>query len=400
MTDEVITPTPTPDAPLSTALETDSTPKTSGGGKVVDPAVPNPELVPPKAESVRDSLKAEMDKAKEPEVKPEAKVEAKAEKPAVEADATKNPDNKVEKSAEPVKADASEPVKDQQAERKSEIRERPEPPARFLPKAKELWRNTPNEVQSEVSRLVKEHETEVSQYRESHQFREELKEYEELGKKHNVTVKQALDNYVGIERKFAEQPGEGFRQLFQNLNMQPQQAISHILKAFNVSPQALAAHISQNPNAYIAQHSPQLQQQNSAPVPDPNVERLEKQLMDMQTQMAQQQYIEPFVKDHPRYFDLEEDIVFFLKSGKIPSNLSPAEKLAAAYDMAERINPSSNVTSISPKQASPDSRVDEDFNGTKSIKSSPGNVLETKEPDKKMSMRELLEDELKRLKKA
>ncbi|AEY69685.1 hypothetical protein [Brucella phage Fi] len=393
MTDEVIQPSPVTEH-VSTTLESDVTPKTSGGGKITPPPVEEakPE-VPAKAESVRDSLKAELDKTKEPEkVEKPVKAEKLEEEP--------KPVAKTEaKSATPEKeVDASEQVKDQQTERKSEFRDRPEPPARFLPRAKELWRNTPNEVQSEVSRLVREHETEVQQYRESHQFREELKEYEELGKQHGVSVKQALDNYVGIERKFAESPPEGFRQLLSNLNMQPQQAISHILRAFNVTPQQLAQHISADPNSYVSQ-APQVQPQQQPQI-NPEVETLKRQNQAMQEQMAAFMYIEPFAKEHPRYYELEQDIAFFLQSGKIPANLSPAEKLEAAYDMAERINPSSNVSSFSPKQTSSESRVDEDFNGSKSIKSSPGNVLEVKEPDKKMSMRELLEDELKRLKKA
>lgn len=392
MTDEVIQ-SSAPAESVSTTLESDLTPKTSGGGKITPPPVEEakPEA-PAKAESVRDSLKAELDKTKEPEkVEKPVKAEKVEEEPKTVA--------KTEaKSATPEKeVDASEQVKDQQTERKSEVRDRPEPPARFLPRAKELWRNTPNEVQSEVSRIVREHETEVQQYREAAQEMEEIKEYRALGKQHGVSLKQALDNYVGIERKFAEAPPEGFRQLLSNLNMQPQQAISHILRAFNVPPQALAAHISQDPNSYVSRFQPQPQAQ---PQHNPEVDTLKQQLMDMQTQMAHQQYVEPFIQDHPRYHELEQDIAFFLQSGKIPANLSPAEKLAAAYDMAERINPSSNVSSFSPKQTSSESRVDEDFNGSKSIKSSPGNVLEVKEPDKKMSMRELLEDELKRLKKA
>lgn len=392
MTDEVIQPVVTAEH-VSTTLESDVIPKTSGGGKVDVPIEESKPEVPTKPESVRDSLKAEIDKAKEP-VKEEKPV--KAEKVEEEP----KPVAKTEvKSADPEKEiDASEQVKEQQTERKSEVRDRPEPPARFLPRAKELWRNTPNEVQSEVSRIVREHEAEVQQYRESHQFREELKEYEDLGKQHGVTVKQALQNYVGIERKFAEAPPEGFRQLLSNLNMQPQQAISHILRAFNVTPQQLAQHISADPNSYVSQQpqrQQQVQQQNN-----PEVDTLKQQVSDMQTQMAHERYVAPFINEHPRYHELEQDIAFFLQSGKIPANLSPAEKLEAAYDMAERINPSSNVSSISQRQTSSESRVDEDFNGSKSIKSSPGNVLEVKEPEKKMSMRELLEDELKRLKKA
>src|SRR5690606_5156918 len=282
MTDEVIqSPAPVTEH-VSTTLESDVTPKTSGGGKITPPPVEEakPE-VPAKAESVRDSLKAELDKTKEPE-----KVEkpVKAEKLEEEPKPVTKTEAKSATSEEEV--DASEQVKDQQTERKSEVRDRPEPPARFLPRAKELWRNTPNEVQSEVSRLVKEHEAEVQQYRESHQCREELRPFEELGKQHGVTLKQALENYVGIERKFAEAPSEGFKQLLGNLNMQPQQAISHILKAFQVTPQALANHIAQNPQAYVAPDRPVVQQQQ--PRVDPEVNQLKQQLTEMQVQMAHQ----------------------------------------------------------------------------------------------------------------
>lgn len=384
--------------PLSTTLDAEVTPKASGAGKVdipVDDVKPEP---PAKPESVRDSLEAELKKEKEEEPAPEKEDKGVKEEPEAKEKEEVKP-AKAEKSVTPEKEDdASERDDEPKAERKSEVRERPEPPARFLPKAKELWRSTPNEVQSEVSRLVKEHEEEVQQYKESHQFREELRPFEELGKQHGVSIKQALENYVDIERRFYEQPEEGFRKLLSNLSMQPQQAISHILKAFNVTPQALATHMAQNPQAYVAPDRPVVQQPQQRV--DPEVNQLKQQLTEMQVQLAHQQYVEPFIQNHPRYYELEQDIAFFLQSGKIPANLSPAEKLAAAYDMAERINPSSNIEPKVEKRASPESRVDDDFNGTKSIKSSPGNVLEVKEPEKKMSMRELLEDELKRLKRA
>src|SRR5690606_41448648 len=102
MTDEVIQPSPVTEH-VSTTLESDVTPKTSGGGKITTPPVEEakPEA-PAKAESVRDSLKAELDKTKEPEkvekpVKAEkleeepktvTKTEAKSAAPEKEVDAS------------------------------------------------------------------------------------------------------------------------------------------------------------------------------------------------------------------------------------------------------------------------------------------------------------------------
>lgn len=388
-------------APLSTQLETTSASSPSGGGVVPNEPVEQVATEPKKPESVRDSLEAESKAITDAESKKQddKAEETKADKGNKEIKA-KEPvkvDPKADKSAAPEQdADATAQTKDQPQERKSEVRDRPEPPARFLPKAKEVWRNVPQAVQSEVARMVKDHEQEVSQYREAHQFREELREYEELGKQHGVSVKQALDNYVGIERKFAEAPSEGFKQLLGNLKMPPQQAISHILQAYGVSPQALAQHMSQQPEQYAprAPHVPQPQQ----PLEDPRVNQLQQQLMDIQVQIAHQQLVEPFAREHPRYAELESDIAFFLQSGKIPANMSAAEKLAAAYDMAERINPSSNVEYE--QEQTTNSRVDDDSNGNKSVKSSPGNVLNVAAPERKMSMRELLEDELRRSKRA
>lgn len=388
-------------APLSTQLEDTSASSPSGGGVVPNEPVEQVATEPKKPESVRASLEAESKAIAEAENKEQdgKAEETKADKGNKEIKA-KEPvkvDPKADKSAAPEQdADATAQTKDQPQERKSEVRERPEPPARFLPKAKEVWRNVPQAVQSEVSRMVQDHEQEVSQYREAHQFREELREYEEMGKQHGMSVKQALDNYVGIERTFSQNPSEGFKQLLGNMKMPPQQAISHILQAYGVSPQALAQHMAQQPEQYAAQPRQAPQQQQSQE--DPRVNQLQQQLMDMQVQIAHQQLVEPFAREHPRYAELESDIAFFLQSGKIPVNMSAAEKLAAAYDMAERINPSSNVEY---EQEQPTlSRVDDDSNGNKSVKSSPGNVLNVAAPERKMSMRELLEDELRRSKRA
>src|SRR3546814_16478641 len=63
----------------------------------------------------------------------------------------------------------------------------------------------------------------------------------------------------------------------------------------------------------------------------------------MQEQQLAATIIDPFKRDHPRYAELEQDIAFFLQSGKIPTSLSPSDRLAAAYDMAERINPPSHA---------------------------------------------------------
>lgn len=410
-------------ASLSTALETDIPTSGVGGGtpKTLTEPVPDTQK-PAKVESVRASLEAEAKNlaererraeksekvegetdAEKPDAKTDkvdAKVDPKAEKPVVAKEAHEA-DPKAEKSADAEKPDATAQEKEQE-ERKSENRNRPEPPARFLPKAKEVWKATPAAVQSEVARMAQEHEAEVSQYREAHQFRQELKEFEDLGRASNTTVKQALTNYVNIEKQFHAAPHEGFKALLTNLQMQPAAAIGAILQAYNVSPQALAQHLQQSPEVYspMAPRGPAPQPQTQQQ-PNPEIQQLQRELQDMKLQQVTSQFIQPFMAEHPRYAELEGDIAFFLNSGKIPTSLSPAERLAAAYDMAERINPSSSRADPAEQDDSNSRRVDtQDFNGSKSVKSSPGNVLEIAPTERKMSMRELLEDELRRSKRA
>lgn len=417
--------TTTTQAPLSTELETSIATSPSGGGipKTLTEPVPDTKA-PGKVESVRASLEAEAknltererraekgekveEADKEADVKVADKSEkvltvkdgVKVEKPVKAEELAKDP---ADKGAVEEKPDAAEQGKEQ-AERKSESRDRPEPPARFLPKAKEVWKATPAAVQAEVARMAQEHETEVSQYRESHQFRQELKEFEDLAKASNTTVKQALHNYVEIEKKFSHSPHEGFRELLANIKMQPAQAIGAILQAYNVSPQALAAHLTQSPEVYsplAPRQAPEQAQQTQQQQPNPELEQLKQKIQQMEIQTVTATYIQPFMAAHPRYTELEGDIAFFLNSGKIPTSLSPAERLEAAYDMAERINPSSSHVETAQDDDN-SSRVDaQNFNGTKSVKSSPGNVLDIAPLERKMSMRELLEDELRRSKRA
>jgi hypothetical protein len=83
--------------------------------------------------------------------------------------------------------------------------------------------------------------------------------------------------------------------------------------------------------------------------------------------------------------------------------LSPSERLAAAYDMAERINPSSGRAG-GEGDGSPESarRADDDLSGTKSIKSAPGSVSDAPEFVAKSgeTIRQALQAEARKLTRA
>ncbi len=230
------------------------------------------------------------------------------------------------------------------AARPSEGRQHIEPPARFLPKEREAWANVPNVVKSAIDRIAREHDTEVSQYRESHENWQKLSKFDEMAKQHKTTVSDALDRYTKLDGLLSSNPIEGIRQ---------------ILATRNITPEQYAQHVLNNPGAHRAP-APQ-------PQPDPavhqmsgEVAQLKSTIESMRLEQAANNIVVPFMNEkdekgallHPRYQELENDIAFFLESGKIPASLTPQEKLEAAYDMAVRINPTSGVKSSSASRGS------------------------------------------------
>lgn len=390
----------------STVIDTDIQGTKSGGGK---PAIePTPEKeAPRKPESARDSLEAEAKKIAAQEDKGEDE-DGDDEKPVVNKE-TEKPKAEVKESEAKAK-DANE-QEAKPSPKPSEGRKIIEAPARFLPRAKELWANVPHPVREEFDRVMRENETEIAQYREHKQFREELKDFEDLAKRHNVPFKEALGNYVDIERKFSEDPATGFRQLCQNLGMTPPQAIGHILRSANVSPQQLAEHIQREPHLYTSLSSPAQSQPQApsprSPAPDPEIAALKEQVQALHAERVANDIIRPFSQEYPEYHEHEDAIAKVLQSGIIDqihgSSLSPRDKLEAALFMVaphvvKRGSASGPVqdNSVQGNRTSETPAVDL-RGGDKSVKSSLGDVTDVVEPERKMSMRDMLEEEARKI---
>ncbi len=47
--------------------------------------------------------------------------------------------------------------------------------------------------------------------------------------------------------------------------------------------------------------------------------------------------------EYARFYDLMDDIAFFLKSDKVDPGLPPMDRLKAAYQLADRLNPDPNA---------------------------------------------------------
>jgi len=297
--------------------------------------------------------KVEADKAAKVEEKP-----AKVEQPVKGADAkvedTKTQPDKADQSAAPAKADATG-QDGAEKPRASEGRGPYEPPARFLPKEKELWGNVPNPVKAAVARLSQEHEQEVTQYRESHENWQKLSKFDTMAKQHNTSVSDALERYTAVDGLLNSNPIEGIRQVLATIGITPQQYAEFITK----NPQAAQAPVQRAPD-------PQVQHQST------EIETLKSEITAMRHEQAARSIIDPFRAANPRYDELQDDIAFFLSSGKIPTSLPPQDRLEAAYDMAVRINPTSSVNQPEDRQELVDvSRVPPSDAGTKSVRGAP-----------------------------
>lgn len=392
-------------AQLSTSIDQGGAPLGTGGGApdLNEPKAPEPAKVD-KPESPGDTLKGELARIREEEAKtekgadPKEPVKEDKTDPKAEDDKAKEEKAererakdgkfaKTEKVEAPVEGKEGAPEKvateqDGLERRPSEGRQHVEPPARFLPKEKELWGNVPNSVKSAIQRISQEHETEVSQYRESHENWQKLSKFDQMAKQHNTNVHEALERYTALDGLLQNNPIEAIRQ---------------IMATRGITPEQYAHHVLNNPDAHRAPATPA--------APDPavrqmsgKVEQLEATIEQMRLEKAASDIITPFRAANPRYDELQDDIALFLQSGKIPASFSPQERLEAAYDMAVRINPTSAVAAdpvveaIAAKTERP-AKLDA---GTKSIRGAPtGQDPEEDDPDA-TDVRALLRKELRR----
>lgn len=392
-----------PAAPLSTTLDTTAEAGPAGGGA--------PRVLPEedKAPSLRDTIVAEVkkeseektpdladtddDKAKGEEAAKEGKPQDEKEPP--EAKEPKGPERGADgkfaaKQAEEPKAEeAPKPDADAKADKPAG---HIEPPKTFLPDAKETWRNTPRAVQRDVENMVRQHEADITRYREGAERYESIRPYDEAARQSGrAGVHESLAEVAQLEDLMKANPLAALNQIL--LRAGPRKADGQPVSLYELA----TAIVNTGQDGYqriVSQQAPQAQRQ-----PDPEVAHLKAQLAQMQEQTLAATVIEPFRAANPRYDELQDDIAFFLQSGKVPNSLSPSERLAVAYDMAVRINPASHANDAAPQtDLEPARRADDPSAAAKSIKSAPGAVSTEMEPERGGSIRDLLAQELKRAK--
>lgn len=384
---------------LSTMIDTDAGPSASGGGQVVEQSEPT--SVRADLETVfRDDAakgedKAPVEKSKEqpsadkPSEKDGKEEPAKKDEAEAKSEAEKKPEDKPERSRADDGKFAARGKDDQPKGERRFV----EAPKSFLPQAREVWRNTPHAVQTEVARLVQEQDERAEQTRTTVERYESLRQFDDLARTNGRDLRESLERMTHVENLLQRNPMAGLNAILAEIG--PRKADGQPYSLYEVA-QFVA---QQEPAAY--QNMLAQGREPERPREDPRVAQLQEEIARMAEQQAQTSVVEPFKRDHPRFDELEQDIAFFLQSGRIPSSLSPHDRLAAAYDMAERINPPSHADddAATGKDPAEQRRADTSFSGSTSIKSSPGSVSESFEPQAKRgeSSRDSLLAELRRM---
>jgi len=242
----------------------------------------------------------QVDKAEKAESKP---VETTGEQP-------RGPDGKFVAKEAPVE---TKPI-DAKAEKPVETAKAPisEAPSRFSPDAKAAWKDAPEPVRGEIQRAISELETGIAQKDEQIK---PLKPFFDMAQKHGVRLDQALSNYVNMENMLRERPAEGLRALAQNMGMTPQQMASLITDQPGQGNDAAQREILR-----LNQKISDLEQRFGQV----------SETVQTQRQNSVLQEVQAFADAHPRFGELENEILRMLETGY-------ASDLADAYTKAERL---------------------------------------------------------------
>lgn len=397
----------------STKLEENVSPGVSGAGA--------PKLAPEEPTSLRDTLADELkkddesrkedpqddadtakrtdgdedgetegkaDKGDKDDAKPKEKAKA---KPDVKADDAKVDDAPAAKTGDG--EDSEEEYTDNKGNKYPKAIARMEAFKGLMPDAKEKWNNTPHAVKRDIENMVRGYQSKVEHLTKATERYENLRQFDELAQSNGWDLTESLTKMHEIENLMQSNPYAGLNAILQEIG--PRKNDGSPISFYEVA-QFVAQQGPDKWQQMVAQQ-PQNQQQQE----DPRVAQLQQQLVQMQVQQTAQSVIEPFKAAHPRYEELKGPIAQILKSDMVPTSLSAPDRLAVAYDMAERLNPPSDVRQPA-TQASPDAdaRVDTDLSGTKSIKSAPGSSSPDLAPERGGSIADILREESRRQRRA
>lgn len=288
----------------------------------------------PKAEPKAEPKDKPSSSISEALKKAEAKVKADAEKAPVKDAKAEKAANKAEAKPEPkeVKSDgptrgedgkftSKEPKQETNAEPKATDAWR-ETPKRFSEDGKRDWEKAPDSVKAETHRAIRELENGINEYKQKY---EPIKQYDELARQNNTTVKDALDRYTMLERELTSQ--------------NPQEKFTALQKVFDYAGVNMREFVARmagtNPDQNAVQVEHQLQQFRN------RISELEHELSGYRTAKEQDlmKTVDEFAARQPRFEELAPKIAKLLESGF-------AENLDEAYAMADRLIPAAAKSAI------------------------------------------------------
>ena len=350
-------------------------------------------ITPPASESsggstsMADTIKLALDTVKDaPDEdappKPKADpVEAKTDKAKVEKSADDaNGEGDVVEAKEKPKADGNADGQGDDAGKKADEKADNQPeadkgrqeikaPDRLLPDAKEKWLNVPRSVQRDVDNIVRDYEQQIETHKQQAERYESIRPFDELARSNGRDLRESLVKLNHIENQFTTNPIAALNSILQEIG--PRKADGTPISLLEV-----ARHVVNQGEQGYQQTIAQGRQQQQMTQRDSETERLRQENEALKSQQVvsevEARIIAPFRAQNPRYDELQGDIAFFLKSGRIPEGLSHLDKLEAAYAMAERLNPSPGSSRDQSNGLDHSDRVESDSSGRKSIRSSPG----------------------------
>jgi hypothetical protein len=278
---------------------------------------PKAEAKPEKADKPSTSISEALKKA-------EAKVAAEKDtKPAKDAPKTEAKDTKAEpkevKTDGPVRGeDGKFAPKEPKAEAKADTTETPwrEAPKRFSEDGKRDWDKAPDSVKAEAHRAINEIEKGIKEYKERF---EPLKQYDDLARQNNTTLKDAVDRYTTLEKQLtSESPQEKWA------------ALQKVFDYAGINVREFAAQIAGVRPDQVSVHAEQQMQQFRTKIAE-----LEHELSGYRSEKEQSlmSTVDEFAAKNPRFDELGDTIAWLLKQPDLKLDLQ------GAYAMADRLRP-------------------------------------------------------------
>ena len=262
-------------------------------------------------------------------------------------------------------AEEGEEAKPKQEKPKKPQRPTIAPPEKFEQGAKEHWPSVPHVVRAEVDRVIKEYEGQAEYYRPIAERYSQIREYDEIAARNGVDLRQTLAEVKQLEDMMEANPLAALNAIM--LRNGPRKADGQPVSLFE-----MAAHIVQmGPEGYqkAVAHRPQQQQQAN-----PEVEQLRGEIAQMKAEQTRNAVIGPFASQNPRFNEpvIQQSIAQILKSGMVDNSLPAQERLASAYDMAVRLNPSADdeTDAVETQEEAIPRRVDGN-GGSRSVRGAP-----------------------------